>query len=245
LSIFSGNIILNRDAGAFFASFCLIKKDLPALIKDLSMLHPKEYAYFNTLKFDARRSSYLLGRYAAKQAVLGSSEITAMPALLIDIGIFQFPVVKGSGRDNIQVCISHCDNIGLAVAFPEEHPLGIDLEKIAAEEEANTIKSYLTERECTLLKACNCPDSIGYTMLWTVKEAMSKVFKTGLTMDLKLLEIDTVEKIDKTYHTTFSNLAQYKAISCQSGEYICSIILPRLTKPELTMFWNSFKQACT
>jgi 4'-phosphopantetheinyl transferase len=240
LNSLSGKILLKRNAGEFVAGYCMINEKLPVLAEHISSLHQKEFTYFNNLKFDKRRESYLLGRLAAKQAVAQLITTDSVQSFLIATGIFEFPVLKAPVNHNLQLCISHCDHIGVALAYPEEHPVGIDIEKID-DENVEAVKHHLTPKECGLIEKCGLPELTGYTILWTAKEALSKIFRTGLTMDLKILEIDTLQTDGAYYHCTFRNLAQYRSVSCNAGAFVCTFILPKLTTPELDGFWHSFK----
>ncbi|RBL89848.1 4'-phosphopantetheinyl transferase family protein [Chitinophaga flava] len=235
----NGRIILKRENNNFNTGFCIIKSDLPDLIKKIPLLHPEEKAYYNTLKFDKRKMSYLLGRIASKKAVCELTEENNMPSVLISTGIFQFPVVKTTRHQNIQVSISHADDIGIALAFPEEHPLGIDLEKVNPDK-IDTIKSQLGASEIALITACHLSLPVGCTTIWTIKEGLSKILKTGLMMNFQLLEIQTLEKHGNVYTSTFRHFPQYKAISCLVSDYICSIILPKNTTPELDLLWDAY-----
>lgn len=218
----------------------MLKEKLPELKKNIVLLHPDEKGYYDTLKFDNRKSSYLLGRIASKAAISELiEEEEGMKSISIGFGVFNFPVVQRSVGRNIQVCISHCDNFGVALAFPEEHPLGVDIEK-PDPHKIDTMKSVVCAEELELISNCNLPMSIGCTLIWTVKESLSKIFRTGLTMDVKISEIKSLNKTDSVYISTFRHFAQYKAISRCGGDYICSIVLPKNTTPALDQFWNSF-----
>jgi len=83
LNSLPGKILLKRTSSDFIAGYCIIKEDLSSLMEHVSLLHPKEYAFYNTLKFDKRRESYLLGRYAAKQAVSQLVKIDSMQSFLL------------------------------------------------------------------------------------------------------------------------------------------------------------------
>ena len=232
-----GNIILHREEKDFLAAFCMTRAALPALTADLSMLHMHEKEHYNTLRFDPRRQSYLLGRLTAKKAIARLAGIDAR-SFYIDQGIFEFPVVKGTGQ-NIQATISHCDDIGMALAFPEEHPLGLDIEQISGEK-ADAIKSQISPAEEALLQSCNIPQLTGYTIAWTIKEALTKIIRTGLTMDLRLTEIKSLEEDGRQYVTTFRHFSQYKALCSHSGDYACAVVVPAKTTPNLDEFWTCF-----
>jgi phosphopantetheinyl transferase len=236
----SGEIILRRQKQNFSAGFCLIKEELPNLIKNLSLLHSSEKAYYNALQFDKRKASYLLGRLAVKLAISSFIKTKDVQSFYVDFGIFQFPVVKSSVNHNVQVSISHCDDIGIALAFSEEHPLGIDIERISLDK-IEVIKSQISESELDLISGCDLSLPVGGIIIWTMKEALSKIFKTGLTMNWKILEIGSLKNVDSVYISTFSDFIQYKAISRRAGDYICSIVVPANTSPELEDFWNALR----
>lgn len=236
-----GKITLERPFKSFVAGFCILKAELPDLIKQCALLHDDELEYYKNLIFDRRKASYLLGRIAAKKAIgelIGEEHIHSV---FIDMGIFQFPVVKMIAGLNIQVSISHCDDIGVALAFPEEHPLGIDIEKIDLGR-LDAMKSMISNDELILLSGCDLSLPTGCTIIWSVKESLSKILRTGFTMDSKLMEIQSIEKSGMQYNCTFRNFSQYKAISGQSGNYVYSIVLPKNTTAGLVDFLESFKE---
>ncbi|MEL7002016.1 MAG: 4'-phosphopantetheinyl transferase superfamily protein [Bacteroidota bacterium] len=205
-------------------------------------MHVKELEHASTLKFDRRKHSYLLGRVSAKMAINELVTDQSADSIFTEYGIFQFPVVKNVHNSNIQVSISHCDNIGISVAFPEEHPLGIDIEKVE-DKIVETLDRQLTEEEKTLLRKNNLFTDYGHTLLWTVKEGLSKIFRTGLMMDFKALEINTVELKDGIYESHYSTCAQYKALSIFADQYVCSMVVPKNTTIDLTTFWGQLKGA--
>jgi phosphopantetheinyl transferase len=230
----SGTIELTRSDSQYSASFSIIESPLPGLIAYLPLLHEVERNYYDTLKADMRRSSYLLGRLAAKTAlsVITGSDTAQMASFYIDFGVFKFPVVKSFPHQNRQVSISHCQNIGIALAFPEEHPLGIDIEKIDPDKMA-VLEGFITPKDNEQFAGIGLNTLVGYTLMWTVKESLSKIIRTGLTMDPGIMEVKSFERVGEFYISTFSHWPQYKSISFQCGEYVCSVTLPRKTTPAL------------
>lgn len=239
--IHRGKFTLKRETSTHYAGFCILHAAPGYLERLLTLLHPEERSYYDTLKFDKRRESYLLGRVTAKKAIGALSAFEDLSKIAIVSGIFQFPVVKYSITHNLQVSITHCDGLGIALSYPEVHPLGIDLERT---DKSNTdaIKEQLTNDELTLALAVPLPQATACTMIWTMKEALSKVLRTGLTMDLKLLEISTLEKDGDLYIGQFKHLIQYKAISSEAGAYVCSVVVPGRTTPDLAQFWQFFRE---
>jgi len=236
-------IALNRENSTHRAGFCVLRADLQELITTINLLHADESAYYDHLTFDRRRQSYLLGRIAAKKAIGALAVYEDLEKIAITAGIFQFPVVQYAVTRNLQVCITHCDNIGIALAYPEIHPLGVDIEK-TNKANINVIKGQLTADELTLTQAVTLSDDVSCTMIWTMKEALSKILRTGLTIDMKVLEIQSLVKEGPDLYTShFKHLIQYKAISCLSGPYVCSLVIPRKTMVDLSAFWQAFRQA--
>jgi len=226
-SMYKGRISLKRKDADFKAGFCLLYKNLSELVAEISMLHSDELSYYDTLKFDKRKTSYLLGRIAAKNAL---SEILIrdqdIQSIAIEFGVFRFPVVKHLKDQNIQVSISHTDDCGIAIAFQEEHPLGIDIEEIN-EQKNEVIKNVLIDKELELIENNDVPLLIAFPILWTIKEGLSKILKTGLTIDFNILEVDTIKKVEDVYISSFRHFVQYKAVSFQIHNHICSMVLPK------------------
>lgn len=229
----SGKIILHRKKQAFNAAFGITKATLPELAADLSALHTIEKENYQRLQFDRRRQSYLLGRLAAKKAVTALTG-AASNSFYIDTGIFEFPVVKNAG-ENIQVSISHCDDIGAALAFPEEHPLGLDVERINGER-SEVMQTQMSAAELAIIQNSD----ILLTIAWTIKEALSKILRTGLTMDLRLAEIKSLQKTGNYYTAEFCNFAQYKAVAFCTENYACCVVLPGKTTADIDELYTCF-----
>jgi len=240
-SIKSESFLLEREKATFKAGICLLKSTLPELRQHLHLLHPEEKAYHDYLKYDKRKLSYLLGRMASKKAIAEIIPEQDPASIEVKFGIFQFPVVKHVIKENIQVSISHCDNIGVAIAFPEEHPMGVDIEAINSKNE-NILKRQVHESEVQLMLQHRVEAALGYTMLWSMKEALSKIIRTGLTIDYHLLKIETLKIEDSIYSTTFKNFGQYKAISFQADQYVFSLVLPGRSKLNHKQLQQSIKQ---
>lgn len=195
------------------------------------VLHPLETAYYRTLKFEKRQKSYLIGRYAAKQAIAALTGEADLGNIAIEQGVFSQPVVKHASSRNVHVSITHCENIAAAIAFPEAFPIGIDIERIDTKHRS-VFESQVTEKERELFN----PGSWSYeefmTTVWTVKEALSKILKTGLTAPFHIFAVSKIRTDGRNAFLEFANFGQYQALSFNSGRYICSLVYPR--KSEVT-----------
>lgn len=239
--IHRGKFTLKRENSTHHAGFCMLQASPEQLTGKLMLLHPEEKAYYDSLKSDKRRESYLLGRVCAKKAIGALSAFEDLGRISIDAGVFQFPVVKYSVTPNLQVCISHCEHLGIAISYPEGHPMGVDVEE-TDKNNIEAILGQLTPGEQALAGSVPLPEEVACTMMWTMKEALSKILRTGLTIDLKLLEIDSLANGNGVCISRFKNLIQYKAVSCVAGPYVCSVVMPARTTADLEAFWRSFQE---
>ena len=234
----NNKIYLQRKYNYYISGFGMIGYNIFARDEDLSFLHPAENVYYNSLKREDQKKSYLLGRAAAKKAIEALIPEVNKHDIFIDRGVFDFPVVKGIFAQNIQVSISHCDDAGIAIAYPEDHPLGVDLEKVDTSK-TEAMKRAMTSLELKLGSESDLTFEQYCTTIWTIKEGLSKIFRTGLTLDFKLIELEHLTKKGTFYISTFKNFAQYKAVSYCSGEYVCSVVLPKNSDPELDAFFDA------
>ena len=210
------------------AGFCLCTKSFIKNNNIDDFLHRDELDYLEKLKVEQRRQSFLLGRIAAKQAIASLVKVNDLTTIAIQYGVFQFPVVKHNFNNNLQVTISHSHDVGVALAFCEEHPMGVDIERIVPAR-LNAIKDNLSDSELELLENSRLSLIEGCTAIWTMKEGLSKALKTGLTVDFKVLEIILLKNHGLYLTCTFKYFAQYKAICFPVSDYFCSIVLPRNT----------------
>lgn len=239
-----GNIYINkfdliRPENKYKAAICYSFFPYMTDYKEtIQYLHPQERKYFNSLTFENRIRSYLMGRIVAKQAVAALIGEKNLTNIIIQSGIYTQPVVVSS-KQNIQVSITHCDDFGAGLAFPEAHPMGIDLEMINCDKR-NVLEKQITrsEKELIIFSPFSCV--AGLTLLWTAKEALSKVLKTGLMTPFEIFEISKIEFHDDYAICYYKNFAQYKAISFTIHRYMCSVVHPLKTKIQLDI--SSFKE---
>lgn len=222
-------MVLERPEGNLQAGICFFRlPDSYPLEEVSSVFHSQELTYYDNLKFEKRKKSYLVGRYAAKHALAALLGDKDLSNIRIDQGIFSQPIVSCDSAHNIGVSITHCDELGAAIAFPESHPMGIDIERVN-KNKREVMESQLTDAEQKLIsETWNSRDAL-LTLIWTVKEALSKVLKTGLTTPFHIFEIEKVESKSDHSISSFRNFGQYKATSFNTGPFVCSIVYPKKT----------------
>lgn len=223
---------LQRENELYAGSLCISQATYQDLNKvSHTFLHPQEQAYLAKLEHERRRHSYLLGRYCAKRAISSYTQTQDLQSTYIKSGIFQQPITDCPAANNLQVSISHTQTIGAAIAFPEEHPMGIDIETNDCTK-VDIIKTQMTTAEEKLALTFHHFGS-PLTFLWTAKEALSKVLRCGFMIAMELLEIETVLPKENYIQSYFKHFHQYQALSFQFNETICSIVYPRKTQLDI------------
>lgn len=238
---YTSELILKIGEETFRTGICFCNFPFNAdYLEMLQYLHPQELNYFKTLTIEKRKKSYLLGRYSAKQAISIIAGAENPQSFFIKHGFFNQPIVINRNNKNVQISISHCEDIGAAVAFPETLPMGIDIEKVDPNK-ANIIESQLTEMEKNLIKSFPYSYNAMLTLLWTAKEALSKILKTGMMTPFQIYELTSLTEKNNYIICNFNNFAQYKGVSFNLGCYMCTIVYPRVTDIYLNI--NNLKNA--
>lgn len=234
----NGKIRLTRENSKQTAAFSLVHASLSELEDQLQSLHPKEIATSQNHKFEARKKAFLLGRLAGREALSLLMTKEKRSTVFIDNGVLSFPIIEGASG-GLGISISHCDDIGMALVHPQGHPMAIDIERLIPKIDA--FQDKLTTQERSIIRKEGLPKVIGYPMAWTIKESLSKILRTGMTLDFRLIEMETIHRKGNYYESTFVNFGQYKAISYLVDYYVCSIVLPKFTTPELEEFENGIQ----
>lgn len=233
-------LIAKKDDKQFEVSICFVR--LPISIHSSlahEYLHPEELHYLDMVKHEKRKRSYLIGRCSSKKAFMALTGESDPKKVLIKPGVLGQPVITYDSNHNFQVSITHCDNLGAAIGFPEDLPMGIDIERDDPDKTA-VLESQMTNEEKEEAKSYTYSYNSMLTIMWTVKESLSKILRTGLTTPFTLLEIGKFEL--ETNHITsyFKYFGQYKAVSFSLGDHICSIVYPK--NIELDLDVNALKQ---
>jgi len=224
---FSRSKVSPQEKSIYQASLAwALKEDYESLADDCdSFLHPNELAYFRTLTFERRQRSYLLGRYAAKQALMQTGY--AYPAQVeIAAGVFNQPIVKPGQPEPISISLSHSEHLACALAFPEAHPIAIDVEDTIPDR-SDVMKTQILPRELDQAASAWGNTLHHSVMIWTAKEALSKALRCGMTCPFELLAVKELEVGQGFFGGQFENFAQYRFQTWIIGGTVMSIVFPR------------------
>lgn len=204
-----------------------------------TILHQQEKKDYENWEFEKRIKSFLIGRYAAKKAIASLTGEERLEEIMIQNGIFGQPIVKHAANQNIQVSITHCNNYGAALAFFEDYPMGIDMDLIN-ENNCKLIESCITDKEKRLIEQVPYDYSSALTLLWTARESLSKVLRTGLTTPMHIFAVKNIETSCDGIINNYENFAQYTTLSFKLNEYMISITYPK--NIQLNFDVSSFKE---
>lgn len=234
LDLYSECFFLRSPHSVYKACISFCKRgDLP--IADFVFhLHEDEVKHLNTMQYEKRINSYLLGRYCIKTSISNITNQYDLNKIIIKNGVFNQPIVISDSIANIQISLAHSNDMATAVAFDEMVLLGVDIEK-KNQATAEVIAGELTQHEWSFSKPLIDLDESFLLLLWTVKESLSKILKTGLTLPLSILEVQSVDFKDGYYISAFSHFFQYNAISWIDMDYVFSMTYPKNLEIDLNI----------
>lgn len=163
----------------------LLRSSLDVPVDD-EWLSPKELHVQHGLHVPKRRADWRLGRWAAKQALsrqLGEPELSKLSVLAAEDGAPE--AWRGTQRLDLHLAITHRE--GQAVAALGPSALGVDLEHSTALT-PGFLRSFFSEPEQAVLRNHPQPER-ALTLMWSAKESVLKLRRTGLRRDTKSVQI--------------------------------------------------------
>jgi len=144
-------------------------------------------------QFAAKKQGFLLGRLAAKRALGAQLEEPDLRRIEIASGIYGQPLVRHARAGSAEVTVGHSHGLAVALAYPAEYPMGIDLETVAAVSAATIISELeASPPELTWLATGGVDDATACCVLWTAREALGKALRIGLNSPLGILALSEI-----------------------------------------------------
>lgn len=160
--------------------------------------------------------------------------------LEIAAGIFLQPVIRPGLAEPAGVSITHSATVACAIAYSELHPMAIDVEEIDPARN-EVMRTQILPGELSLAAAAWDSPSNHCAIIWTAKEALSKVLRCGMTCPYELLAVKDLTVGDACFSGGFENFAQYKFQAWIAGQTVMTIVLPR--NSTMTADMTEFVQA--
>jgi 4'-phosphopantetheinyl transferase len=192
------------------------------------ILHPNELAQYERFAVPRRKTSFLLGRYVAKQALAVLLREPVYANIEIAPGVFTQPIVKFPTPEPVGVSITHAGELACALAFPQIHPMAIDVEQLDAKS-LEAMKSQILTEELSPEALPQVSELVRCTIIWTAKEALSKVLKCGMMCPFSILETVELRQDAAGYVGYFRNFGQYKFHTWVLNDHVMTIVLPKWT----------------
>lgn len=206
-------------------------QDREQLPEDLNWLTPGERARFTGFRFDKRRNDWLLGRWAAKNALL---ELGGLPDS--DIGRLEIgsapsgaPLPRLDGKPyDIGLSISHSNGRAFSVASRSTAGLGCDIERIEPRSAA-FVDTFFTDAERGRVERADPRNrDLLITLIWSAKESTLKVLRTGLRMDTRKVQVidggDYVDDDWKHARTITDDDGTFNCFWCHRDRWLMSIV---------------------
>ncbi len=159
---------------------------------ELDWLTPDERARLDGFRFEKRRRDWLLGRWAAKVALLAITGLSHRDIARLEIGSAPdgAPLPRLDNRPcPVALSLSHSNDRALAAVMQGATPLGCDLELVESRG-PGFVETYFTTAECDAVERANPEDrDTLITMIWSAKESALKALRHGLSVDTRSVEV--------------------------------------------------------
>ena len=172
-----------------------ILQDWQELPADRDWLTPEERTRLDAFRFEKRRRDWLLGRWAAKIAVLRAAGLADKDIGRIEIATATdgapLPLLDGRPGATL-LSLSHSKGRAFAAASTDAKELGCDLELVEPRGH-EFVETWFTESECEQV-ARSDPQfrDLLVTAIWSAKESTLKALRTGLRIDTRRVEVSAV-----------------------------------------------------
>ncbi|MES2759880.1 MAG: polyketide synthase dehydratase domain-containing protein [Pseudomonadota bacterium] len=199
-------------------------------------LHASEMARFHAkAAWPQRQSDWLLGRVAAKDAARawharagGGGRYLHPAAFAIDSDGAGQPRIACWPGPMAPPCISIAHSAGEAIAVADAAPLGIDIERVVARDDA-FLASFSSVQERHLLAPWPGAERDAWvTRLWCAKEALGKRLGSGVTGAPQQFEAQALSPDGglRLYHRPSGSVAHI--VTVRDGDFVIAVDRPRV-----------------
>lgn len=199
-----------------------------------SYLHTQERQRRLTFEFPQRRDSFTIGRLAAKLALKCHLGDMSPNDIAIGSGVFHQPIIMGASVRccELGVSISHSDEICVAVIHHKGHPIGVDVEKLAAADVVPVLSDVDASLRQQFFKL-SLNEYEAASILWVGRESLGKVLTTGMTVPPILYEPTSVLEAGAGFKLSYKTFTQYQTQVMAIDKAWLAMTFPAQTRVDL------------
>ncbi|WOO38584.1 4'-phosphopantetheinyl transferase superfamily protein [Anaerocolumna sp. AGMB13020] len=195
----------------------------PYLVEGVhNILSAEEMREYLQKKSEKRKREFYWSRTLAKTILCSAyKEEHQLTDIRIAKGFLNNPIIK-SKEQGYGIGITHCEDYAAIIVFPEEMVLGLDMEKLDWRK-VKGINTILTDKERKL-----CPlnyDNNNFVLaVWTMKEALVKFLKLGLSVNFDIMQIASVEWSDTGFKSGYRFFPTLDAYTFFEEDFVYTIV---------------------
>lgn len=192
-------------------------------------LGPSEAEQAAGFRFPAKKQGFVLGRLAAKRALGALLDEPDLRRIEIRAGVYGQPLIRHPRAGSVEVTVSHSHGLAVALAYPAEYPMGIDLETVSAVSAQSVIGELgASPPELTWLATGSLDDATACCVLWTAREALGKALRIGLNSPLGILALSEIRAEGKgAWSGRYLNFPQCQILSRVQSGRVLTLAMPR------------------
>ncbi len=221
------SIDFERPALTYNAVMSLMETEEEIINRYARYLSSAEHELYKSF-LHKRQYEFLAGRILAKITASRQFKIEDWRSIETLKGVFGNPLIHIPGYAHKGISISHKQNKFGIIIYDEAHPVGFDME-IIDNSKVTLLKSQSNKDEMMDREKMGCDESLFYTVLWSAKEALSKILRCGLTVPIELLSTQK-NKYDvshQVFEGEFCNFFQYRFVARIIEESIVTLVFPK------------------
>lgn len=178
------------------APVCLARANAVEVPPGTAWLTEEEARIHDGLRFERRAADWRLGRWVAKGAVaaalgLDGARPEDIEVLAQSSGAPTARLVGERDARPVSMSLSHSGGVGFAAATTDVLGLGCDVETIEARSD-EFVSDYFTAAEQRWIADGEDARDARANLLWSAKESALKALGTGLTIDTRSVEVESV-----------------------------------------------------
>ncbi|KJL02055.1 MULTISPECIES: 4'-phosphopantetheinyl transferase family protein [Priestia] len=191
------------------------------------IFNEREYEYLEMYRASKRIVEVKKSLYCGKSAIRAflGLDLSQIKNISLLKGVFGQPVIVNNiGLPiSLGISITHTHKTLGILIFDQLHPMGIDIET-KTKNDSEFLGTYLTKCERKMIEESK--GILSKETLFSAKESLSKVLKTGLTSPLSIYEISEWAVDNNIISFFYKNFVQYKSTVMIMEDEIRSITLP-------------------